>query len=32
MANKKKNYEKAITLMRWIRRSNENGTLLKISE
>lgn len=25
-------YEKAITLMRWIRRSNENGTLLKISE
>lgn len=25
-------YEKAITLMRWIRRSNEDGTLLKISE
>lgn len=24
--------EKAITLMRWIRRSNEDGTLLKISE
>jgi len=25
-------YEKAITLVRWIRRGNEDGTLLKISE
>nr|DAD65554.1 MAG TPA: hypothetical protein [Bacteriophage sp.] len=24
-------YEKAITLMRWIRRSNENGTLIKLN-